>query len=400
VLRYASIFQHIENINIQSASPNSKCHELLIRIKWSLEKGLNEQAWELIDMVVDIAEKFELMPTLIYLNELLLSHGLGPLDNVDGYIHEYMKILAERAGSNTLTKEIHGKRNAETIETSTAWYYREKRELLNAYTRYEYSFALQKALLLREKVDSLNALNVTSIKVESYLMLAKIYVCISETEMAVNYLKLAKHHSLPEYNDIINELLFYCYLRSKNEMALENLLKHAPYTTSRKYSIRWKLYKAGFLYLKGEFKESINLLQNERGIWGDRSGIVIGYKLLEIMNLILIKDYDWFELKLDTFRKLLQRFPDTGFKRFHVILYLLKKISGSNYATEQLVKTEKDIINALQSGKGEYHWNPLGPEIIRFDEWLLDFSSGIIANVAERETVPGKNVLQQSRMAK
>ena len=359
---------HESSLNINESAPDIKCHELLVKIRWILDKGLNNQAKELIESALNFALKYELIPALVYLNEILLSHKLKPIGNVNNYLTEYIKIITLRVQiKNEMDKlSIHHQEEA-PVNLKKTWYHFEVKTIRQEINLRNFDSALHKALTVLQQISKYTALDFPAMKAETGLLLAHIYICLSNSYQAEKYARFALKFLDKQQSDIAREILFFSYFRAPKISALEQLLTGEKDQNASK----WSLYKAFFLHMQGKYKESISMLQNEKSVWGDKSTTVIGYKLLEIMNLLDLREYDWFELRLDTFRKLLKRFPISHYKRFHSVFYLLKKLSALSYQIEELVVHEVEIILALKEEREELYWNPLGPEVIRFENWLI-----------------------------
>ncbi|NJM15271.1 MAG: hypothetical protein HC896_07740 [Bacteroidales bacterium] len=93
IISYASLYQANK---ATKANPEARCQELLVKTKWSLDRGLYDHAAELIDATTAIARQYELIPILINLYEIVRVHKLQPAFNVIDYLNEYVKIISNR----------------------------------------------------------------------------------------------------------------------------------------------------------------------------------------------------------------------------------------------------------------------------------------------------------------
>jgi hypothetical protein len=92
--------------------------------------------------------------------------------------------------------------------------------------------------------------------------------------------------------------------------------------------------------------------------------------MLELMILFDQQETDWLNYKVENLRKLLSRWKgrisvriDSGFQ----VLHGMQNHLPVHFKNE----LEKNIhLRNLQSGQGQYSWDPIDFELVRYDGWL------------------------------
>ena len=135
---------------------------------------------------------------------------------------------------------------------------------------------------------------------------------------------------------------------------------------------QWMFYKANLEFAQQNFQECLALLQKQTVLTKDKAGWWLGYKLLEMLCIIELKNYDWLEYRTETFRKLLSKVRTENIARPKIILQLLKALVKDNFDYKSVSAKFQDQLNMLKQSKNEYRWDPMGYEIIRFDTWWME----------------------------
>ncbi|MDA9612429.1 hypothetical protein N9S08_01280 [Flavobacteriales bacterium] len=58
--------------------------------------------------------------------------------------------------------------------------------------------------------------------------------------------------------------------------------------------------------------------------------------------------------------------------RFKAIYKVVKFLGNNQFDFKLTLEKQKHYLDLLIEGKGDYLWNPLGYEMIRFDEWFME----------------------------
>ena len=101
---------------------------------------------------------------------------------------------------------------------------------------------------------------------------------------------------------------------------------------------------------------------------------VLGQRLLGLITILELKDYDWFEYRLECFRKTLQSLNGDATTRIKLVYRLLKELIKHNYDYRRLVNREQQTIDCLTQVEGPNAWDPMGMEVVEIPQWLLNKS--------------------------
>jgi len=361
MIKYASVFPAGESSTENDFFSESRFNEQLLKIQWLLDRNLQGEASELINSSLAQAKKQEHIPSLVYLNEIMFSNNFNSNSDLDLYAKEYATIISSRTPTH-----VERETDYNACKMKKTWYYGEIESIKKLLNEKKYSTSLRNAIALQEEVTQFEALNVLPIKLELLCLIARINIYLSKTAEAEQCLIQAQTLS-KKPSEQLNELKFICFFRKSNFSKLENLLFNT-YKSSKK--CKWILYKAYYLHIKGMFKDSLMQLNDTNELWGDKTGLILGFKFLEIKNLLELKDFSWVELRLDSLRKLLRRFQEPRFSRFHATYRLLNKLPAIDYDFQRLKQSESDLIETLKNGCDDYSWDPFGPELIRIEDWI------------------------------
>jgi alpha-D-ribose 1-methylphosphonate 5-triphosphate synthase subunit PhnL len=102
--------------------------------------------------------------------------------------------------------------------------------------------------------------------------------------------------------------------------------------------------------------------------WKDE--LNIQFRILEVLQLLELEDYDWIDFKLETLRKFVSRNRKLKNPRIDGIIKVLYALQAKSYDLTRLNKSTLELIKKLNSSEKGWEWNPLGFELVRFDAWL------------------------------
>ncbi|MBK7441259.1 MAG: hypothetical protein IPI65_06945 [Bacteroidetes bacterium] len=101
----------------------------------------------------------------------------------------------------------------------------------------------------------------------------------------------------------------------------------------------------------------------------DKTGWALGYRILEIMSLVELENYDALPYRLDTFRKQLSKITKENVSRPKLFLLIMNRLIKDNFDFKLVNQKQAESLQLLRDGKDKYFWNPRSYEVIRFDEW-------------------------------
>lgn len=154
------------------------------------------------------------------------------------------------------------------------------------------------------------------------------------------------------------------------EKLMEVALQHPKIKANKQVPARWEYYKANLFFVNGKYNEAAVMLMKETELTKDKAGWLMGYRVLELMCAVEQDDLEVFDYRAESFKKLLQRNKEENVERPRLALKILGTYIKTGGDIKKAIQEEKDNIMLLSEGKGEYQWDPLGFELIRFDEWL------------------------------
>ncbi len=177
-------------------------------------------------------------------------------------------------------------------------------------------------------------------------------------------------------NELVSlQWLFFAQFRS-GEMdeaghTLQKAFSHPKLKSSDFLHAKWWFYQAAFYFVKGNYDKSLNALNQDRTLLKDKSTWMLGTRLLEIMNFIEQEQYRLIDFRVEALRKLLQRQKQSTLSRIKTIFKVLQTFVNYDYDFDITIDKEKRNILKLKEGEEDHAWDPMGVEMIRFDEWLL-----------------------------
>lgn len=196
----------------------------------------------------------------------------------------------------------------------------------------------------------------------------------SAYEHALNAIKNFVYQSMNQVNAYIFLFLATLYNRhyeTANEI-INKVFEYKLYKNHKPTGARWNYYKAHLLFAQGKYDESLALLQRENDLISDKSGWRIGFKILEMMNIIELGKYDWLDFRIETFRKLLSDVKNENITRPKLILQVIRNFIKYMYDFKATTAESKEILDLLESGTGDNRWDPIGYEITPFHVWWFN----------------------------
>lgn len=187
-------------------------------------------------------------------------------------------------------------------------------------------------------------------------------------ENAMGYFILNSRNYLNALTCVFNaSFLFKDYDKAEHSIVLakkSNILKSDSW-----YSALFSYYRANLLFISGKYKDALTILQMQSELLHDKSGWRMGYKILELMCIIEESDFEWLDLRIESFRKLLTDLKKENIARPKIIFQLIKSLIKNGYDLKQTTSDNKEHLDLLVSSAQDFIWDPKGYELIRFDTW-------------------------------
>lgn len=170
------------------------------------------------------------------------------------------------------------------------------------------------------------------------------------------------------------EMVFWVYLRSENYEEADDIanqaFKHPNINQSPYFKAKWNYLKANMMFIKGNLSAAHSYLLESDELNKDKTGWLIGFKLLLIYITFEQGNYYWLSSQLENFRKLIQRNKEASLDRvriIHKISYALLQSHGDFKKVEENYQKE---LTKLREAENKMYWDPTGYEIVRFDDWF------------------------------
>lgn len=382
------------------------CRRILIQGHILLSRGLYDEAVTILRKAQALAKKYELYAEQVGIEDMLRKHlvmkeGVKPFEelsvSINGALlslgdlenarYQHYKITvpelyqtnhATGEGASGMLQDLRA--DYKRTGSSRVGFYYHMAGMQHGLHIRDFNTALEHGMQLleivkREKPVASNT-NVAGVSME----LANMLINVGRYAEAIPHARVA----LKEFkNGMFNELLaleklFFACFRNKDYAHAGEVLKKALNHKQLKYSenlkARWLFIKAGLEFSKCDFEGSLKSLRKDTTLLKDKSGWLLGYCILEIMNRVEKGNYDWVDYRFEAFKKMVQRYGHKkdagGNKRSALILQILRALIRNNYNFELVAQKESTPLDLLRNAKDEYFWDPMGYEIVRFDEWV------------------------------
>ena len=81
---------------------------------------------------------------------------------------------------------------------------------------------------------------------------------------------------------------------------------------------------------------------------------------------------DVIHLKLNSILSVFRTLEGENIDRFKSIYKTISFLNKNHFNFQLTHIKQKKHIDLLSEGKGKYRWNPMGCELIRFEEWFME----------------------------
>jgi tetratricopeptide (TPR) repeat protein len=213
----------------------------------------------------------------------------------------------------------------------------------------------------------------------AYINLANNEMLLQRFETGIKFAERSREYFKQSQvnTNVAKEVEFLLHL-CKGDLKIAGQLADELYESSSTQKASFLFYKRTYLYaclcnLKGDFKKSLQLLDEVKEIEKDKEGWNIGVRLLYIINLIDRKNYEAVESHVTSFKKYLARLRSNKVKtkRYSVVLRILTRLMNDDFRFIKTFKRSNKYFDLLQSGQESYAWSVKGPEVIAFHEWFV-----------------------------
>lgn len=386
------------------ANAEFECRRNFIQADILIARGAYNEGAQLLEKALEKAKKFELPIESILMEQLLrkMYHRIKSLKTLELYnqniqknirfledlnkVEEFSNILAvprlfkanPKFTSDEYKKEMIVELDKMYKRTNSAkigfWYYMTANDYYS--NQREFDEALKHNLSFLELIKNEPAVYSSANWAGANGYVAENFINTHAYEDAIGYAQIAvrnfKKDGINEFNAL--EVLFFAFYRSYQFEEAENILNkvfvHQRLKANAFYHAKWLYLRACLEFSKHEFSKALKTLNEITELNKDKSGWLLGLRMLELLIMVEKRDFDWFDFKLENFRKLLQRQKLENIQRSKVIFNVLKTLSKTEFDFFETMEKEKENIRLLEEAQNEFYWDPKGFEVIRFDDWL------------------------------
>ncbi len=380
------------------------CRKGIMQAELLLARGLYNEGEKLLLKILRTVIDYELFAEIIQIKSLLritLGFRKGVTEyvkhskNIDYYLSEYQKWLKVREYYYRLAlpNQFQTNKRKELLQASSGYsdeldrlhtedsssrfrfhYYLFKVHHHNISQEFPQSLKYAKALV--ELVLSKPLLNKKPNISGTHMSLANVQINLSQYDKAI----AAAHVAVENFKSgMVNELkalevLFFAYLRKRDyknaTLIIHRSLTHKRIKSNKAFHARWQFFDANLAYILGDNEKAFKLLRQNNELLKDKSGWLFGFKLFEMMLTIDEKDWYWLGFQLNNFNQLLGRQKKANTARAKLIGQMIRSLLSNGGNFDLAIEKSHKKLAILEKGEGDYYWDPVGYEVIRFDEWL------------------------------
>jgi hypothetical protein len=371
------------------------CHKNLLLGNVLIERGLHDEAIQLLHMTSIEAGKAEFHEIKIRCDDLLMSayreydskesidqykESMGnSLESISSLFHAKSLNYPFLNGSLTDTgiensldlKKINAFIRNSTSKKAVSWY---KMAIVHHYIQIrDYAQANLHAHELLNNTRLKGDMTAYELS-EFYQQLSRIMLFLGENrasiqaaECSIENLAMGGVQATPSA-----QMLYRGYLLSGNfEKAGEicdKALRYLADSGSTNGGI-WYLFKSAYFFIQGMFKESHQVLISQEQHFSNSLPQKTYAKLFELIDILEQGDLQWFEYKAESFRKRMERISIKETDRIKQ-LYDLLKIAANKAFPDYRYSSDRISPSLAFYDSHPIQWDPLGYEVINLGEWI------------------------------
>lgn len=374
------------------------CRKILLQGKILVSRGIYNQGIDLLEKAGRIAEQFEFPDLKIAALDLLRDYrdcikGSDSFnyynDQMEKALNTFEKILKAREmkytvhfeQTNNPVNDISPFKNvSENVvmnkpnESKRAYFWHQM-NLINRYiSSRNFHVAKNIAQQLLAVLSSTPALDCAYYHAEIYQIQARISIYLGQYEEAIyparKSFQLFGEGTYERLNAI--SVLFFAYYRNQCFQNAEEIVEFSQGKNfyQLKSSQPWGLMKAALKFSHGQYHEVGRILNNANEIKDCDKSWTLGQRLLELLNILELKDYEWFEFKIESFRKKLAYSKCFICPRLTTIYDIFKTLRNTNYDFDKTVGIHQKNLNLINASDSSCYWDPMGYEMVHVGKWV------------------------------
>ncbi len=380
------------------------CRRMLIEGQILIERGAYRAGEAVLLKANELATEYELFAEILLINDLLRT-TVGIRKGEQAYLAFESEIgnSLNKLGKYLVVKDYYYRlgvlgqfsKNIEkssrdyaktALEEAKQHYLETQSPLVGYFYNYlgifygqlyqDYPLAYQYAVEYLKLVENNPSISSETRIGTANLQLASIQINQGNYHEAVDYANTAQQKFIKGlFNELqAIEVLFIATFHKKEYRQAEKLMEvavaHPKFKANKQIPAKWDYYKANLLFVNGQYNDAAVMLVRETELTKDKAGWLMGHRILELMCAIEQGDLEVFDYRAESFKKLLQRQKEENIERPRLILKVLGTYIKMGGDIKKTLADESTNLALLREGQNEYAWDPMGFELIRFDEWL------------------------------
>lgn len=381
-----------------------QCNKLILQGEILVSRGILNESEKILKSALRIAEKNEFFSEIIKIR-LRLREAFGMkfgMERYNQYNVEIIETIEEYQTNSIVTDFLFNVRLPNAYKTNnTDYYYDFESEirkirirmndsnkqttkfnyLLSEITYSEQKYDFEEALSYAKKLElhvttSEKYQNIRNENAGVSMTIANILINLGSFIESQKYARIAVDTFVQGKGNQLRAMgfLFFTYFRASDFENSFNVIQEAfdhPIINRNKITLgKWKLFNAALYFQRNDFDTSLKILRTNNEVLKDRKGWGIGYRILEMLISLENDDFYIAGYHLDNYVNHLNRLKGAEIDRPKVIGQLIRAIIRFSGDYEKVFEKNKTKIEKLESGLDQYRWNPVGFELIKFDDWL------------------------------
>jgi tetratricopeptide (TPR) repeat protein len=401
--------------NTPFARAEFDARRMIIEGDMLISRGISKEGVKILQKAAEISKEFELFNEYSLANDILLSHlsiknGVKEYEKYHGKIklslHSlekfikskdyYHKILVPNIFNLNKESELIAfckkamkelEHDFETTASSRIGYYYYYVSIFYYNMVKDYKNAYKAAQQFLEIITEHKPIQSKRNTADAHLQIGFIALQLGDYKSAAknteNALKNFKAGLINELTTL--EVLFLsCYYDSnwkKSHEILNRALHHPKLNSNQFLPAKWNYYRTCLLFKEKKFEEASMALNDCSELLNDRTGWLYGYKMMDILLAFENGTEFLIDSKVANFRKIIRKQNGVSIERPKVILKILETLIRKHYNFKDAGKIQKHMLDLLEDKNTNYTWEPMGHELIPFNEW---FESKITRRVAAK----------------
>ncbi len=373
------------------------CHKNLLLGNVLIERGLHDEAIQLLHMTSIEAGKAEFHEIKIKCDDLLMSahaeydtkksfahykESMGnSLESISSLFHaksmNYPFLngsLSDAGADNGLDlKEISAYIRNSTSKKAVSWY---NMGIIHHHIQQkEYAQAGKYARELLNNSGLRGEMTAYELS-EFNQQISRIMLFLGENKAAIQAAECCIENSARSGVEVTpsSQILFRAYLLTGNREKAANVLDkalrylHDSGDTNRG---TWYLFKSAFYFVQDMFRESHQILISQEQHFNNNLPLKTFAKFFELIDILELGDLQWFEYKAESFRKRMERINIQELERIRLLYNQLKILANKAFPDYSSATDKGSLSLALsQFDAHPVRWDPLGCEVIDLSEWI------------------------------